>query len=103
MLIAVAASENHLKSKVDLHFGRCRWFCIFDTETGKSEFIENPARTHQEKAGCDAADILINTGVSMAIAGRFGSKVVEIFRNKNIQMLIPEEQQTIHELIHFIK
>jgi predicted Fe-Mo cluster-binding NifX family protein len=103
MKIAIAASENHLKSIVDQHFGRCDWYCLFDTETQKSEFIENPVRYHHEKAGCDAADFLIEKGISMAIAGRFGSKVVEAFRAKNVQMIIPENQQTIKDIIRKMK
>lgn len=103
MKIAIAASENHLKSAIDPHFGRCDWFCIFDTETRKSAFIENPTRHHQERAGCDAADFLIQMGVTMAIAGRFGSKVVEIFRAKNVQMVVPEGQQTIKEIFALLK
>jgi predicted Fe-Mo cluster-binding NifX family protein len=103
MKIAIAANENHLKSIVDPHFGRCDWYCLFDTETQKSEFIENPVRHNHEKAGCDAADILIEKGISMAIAGRFGSKVVETFRTKNVQMIIPEEQKTIKEILNHLK
>ena len=103
MIIAIAANENHLKAMVDPHFGRCDWYCLYDTETHKSTFIENPARHHQEKAGCDAAELLIGKNASTAIAGRFGSKVVDVFRRKNIQMVIPETQQTLSEIINQIK
>lgn len=103
MLIAIATSENFLKSFVDPHFGRCNWYCLYDTETKKSVFIENPVRLHQENVGCNAADFLISKGIALAVAGRFGAKVVEEFRKKNIQMVIPETQQTIEEIIHQIK
>jgi len=55
MIITVATSENHLKAIVDSHFGRCDWYCLYDTETKKSSFIENPGRYLQQQAGCDAA------------------------------------------------
>jgi len=103
MIIAIAANENHLKASVDPHFGRCNWFCLYDTESHKSSFIENPVRHHQEKAGCDAAEFLVAKNISMAIAGRFGSKVIEVFRKKNVQMIIPETQQTLVEIINQIK
>ena len=103
MLIAIASSENYVKAFVDQHFGRCDWYCLYDTETRKSTFVEKPVRHHHEKAGCDAADFLIAKGISMAVAGRFGSKVVDEFRNKNIQMIIPETQQTIEEIINQLK
>lgn len=103
MKIAIAASENHMKSVVDPHFGRCNWFCIVDSETRKAEFIENSSRHHHEKAGHEAAVFLIGRGINLAIAGRFGSKVVEIFRTSNVQMVIPEQQQTIQEIINLIQ
>jgi predicted Fe-Mo cluster-binding NifX family protein len=103
MIIAIAASENHLKANVDPHFGRCNWYCLFDTETKKTSFIENHIRYNQEQAGCDAAMFLIEKGAKMVIAGRFGSKVVDIFKTNNVQMIIPQTQQTISKLINSIK
>jgi predicted Fe-Mo cluster-binding NifX family protein len=103
MIIAIAASENHLKSIVDPHFGRCDWYCIYDTETKKSSFFENPARYNQEHAGGEAATFLIEKGTKMVIAGRFGSKVVDVFKQNNIQMVIPQTQQTISKIINSIK
>lgn len=103
MKIAIAASENHLKSQVDPHFGRCDWYCIFDTQTKKAEFIENTARHHIEKAGCQAVDFLSGKGIKIAVAGRFGSKVAEAFRAGNIQMIVPEKEIIINEIIKNFK
>jgi predicted Fe-Mo cluster-binding NifX family protein len=103
MIVAIAANENHLRAIVDPHFGRCDWFCLYDTETGSNSFIENPVRHNQEMAGCDAAGFLIEKGIKMAVAGRFGSKVVDVFRKNNVQMVIPETQQTLKEIINLIK
>lgn len=99
MLIAIAANENHLKAIVDPHFGRCDWYCLYDTETQQSSFIENTARFHEKNAGCNAADLLIEKGIGLAVAGRFGSKVMEVFRNHNIPIIVPETQQTLNEII----
>jgi predicted Fe-Mo cluster-binding NifX family protein len=103
MIIAIAANENHIRAIVDPHFGRCNWFCLYNTETLKWTFIENPVRFHQEQAGCDAAEFLIINKIEMAIAGRFGSKVVDVFRKNNVQMVIPEIQQSLKEVINQIK
>jgi predicted Fe-Mo cluster-binding NifX family protein len=103
MIIAIAASENHLKANVDPHFGRCDWYCLYDTETKKSSFIENPVRDNQEQAGCEAAMFLIGKGTKMVVAGRYGSKVVEVFKTNNVQMIIPQTQQTISKIINSIK
>ena len=103
MIIAIAASENNLNAIVDPHFGRCEWYCIYNTETHISFFTENLSRNHQESAVCMAAEFLQGENVNMVIAGRFGSKVTDAFRKSNIQMVIPETQQTLNEFINQIK
>lgn len=103
MKIAIAASENNIHSFVDLHFGRCNWYCIFDTTTGKTEFIENTVRHHVEKAGYEAVGLLSEKGIGIVIAGRFGSKVVEAFRANSVQMIVPQTDMTINEIINLIK
>ena len=103
MIIAIAVNENNINAVVDPHFGRCNWYCLYNTETHKNMFIENAAQNHQEQAGCDAAELLHGENISIAIAGRFGSKVAEVFRRNNIQMVIPETQQTLIEIINRIK
>lgn len=103
MIIALAANENNLNAVVDPHFGRCRWYCLYDTKEQKSSFIENPVHSNPEKTGCEAAEFLITKNINMAIAGRFGSKVVDVFRKNNIQMVIPEKQQKLSDIINQIK
>lgn len=103
MIISIAASENHLKSKVDPHFGRCDWYCLYDTDTLKSSFIENTFRYQHEQAGCDAAKFLISKGIKIAVAGRFGSKVIDVFRSNNVQMIIPQTEQIISKIINSFK
>ncbi len=103
MKIAIAAKENHVRSQIDAHFGRCCWYCIFDTETKKTEFIENTACQFFENAGCEAVDFLLSKGIKVVIAGRFGSRVIEAFRANKVQMIVTEKKRTINEIIKQIK
>jgi predicted Fe-Mo cluster-binding NifX family protein len=103
MIIAIAANDNFLKSIVDPHFGRCNWYCLYDTDTLKSSFVENTARYQNQQAGSDAAKFLIDKGIKIVIAGRFGSKVIDIFRANNVQMIIPQTEQTISKIINSYK
>jgi len=104
MKIAFALMENHHRSCVDEHFGRCDWYCIYDTKSKKSKYIENPNRYAEEGAGCTSAELLIEQGVETTVAGRFGSKVVEIFKKNNIQMIVPDDKnKTMEDLIKSIK
>jgi predicted Fe-Mo cluster-binding NifX family protein len=103
MIVAIAANKNHLKAKVDPHFGRCKWFCLYNTINKNYSFLENTVRENQANAGQEAAELLIGKKIGMAIAGRFGSKVLEIFRKNDIQMVIPETQKTLTEIINQLK
>jgi predicted Fe-Mo cluster-binding NifX family protein len=103
MIIAIATNKQDIKAMVDPHFGRCEWYCLYDIETLESSFIENPVCNNQEKAGCNAAELLVGKNIKIAVAGRFGSKVIEVFRKNNIQMVIPETQKTVAEIINQIK
>lgn len=103
MKIAIAASKNDVKAQVDPHFGRCEWYCIYDTETKNTDFIENCSRHLNEKAGCNVVEFLLTKDIDIAVAGRFGSKVVEAFRANNIQMIVPEEEIIINEFIKKFK
>lgn len=102
MIIAVSTDKNNVNSAVDFHFGRCTYFYMFDTNTRKSSFIENPGKNH-EKAGCIAAEFLIKNSANVTVAGHFGSNVIDLFRRANIQMVIPETNKTITDIINLIK
>jgi predicted Fe-Mo cluster-binding NifX family protein len=103
MIIAISLNENHSKALVDEHFGRCAWYCIYDSEKRKFEYIENTNRSTEEGAGCKSAEMLMQYEIQIAIAGRFGVKVVEFFRKNNIQMIIPETQKNLEEILKMIK
>ena len=82
MKIAVA-SEGKMVTE---HFGHCEGFNIFDTENGKivkSEFIPNPGH----KPGF-LPNFLSDKGVNVIISGGMGGGAIEIFNEKNIEVII---------------
>jgi predicted Fe-Mo cluster-binding NifX family protein len=103
MIIAISASEDQLKSIIDPHFGRCDWYCLYDTDTRKFSFLENTFRYQQEQAGFDAAKFLLTKGIKIVVAGRFGSKVIDVFKENDVQMIIPQTEQTISKFINSFK
>jgi predicted Fe-Mo cluster-binding NifX family protein len=103
MRIVFAAQKNDLKSVVDAHFARCQWLCVFDTETQDCEFIQNIPGFESDKTGITTTNLLGDKDIHIAVAGRFGSKVVEKFRKNGIQMIIPEKEKTITEILKLIK
>lgn len=82
MKIAVA-SEGKMVTE---HFGHCEGFNIFDTENGKivkSEFIPNPGH----KPGF-LPNFLNDKGVNVIISGGMGGGAIDIFNEKNIEVIV---------------
>ena len=103
MVVAFALRENHHRSAIDDHFGRCDWYGIYNTDTRKTEYLENPNRYAAEGVGCTSVEYLMKYGIEAVVAGRFGSKVVELLKKNNIQMIIPEVDKTMEEFTKLIK
>lgn len=51
MKIAISSEGDFLSSKMDSHFGRCSYFAFYDTETGNTAFLVNPAKEVTSGAG----------------------------------------------------
>lgn len=100
MIIAISTDNNNVKAPVASHFGRCKWFCLFDTKKKESQFVENTFLAQSEQAGYDVADFLMKKGVKIIVAGRFGSKVMSVFMKHRIQMVIPESTKTVAKIIN---
>jgi predicted Fe-Mo cluster-binding NifX family protein len=102
MIIAIASEGNHVKAVISQHFGRCNWYCLADTDTLQTRFIENNFKNHPEKAGREAAEWLTGEGIAIAVAGRFGSKVVDAFKSNGVGMVIPDMPKTVAEILNLI-
>ncbi len=99
MKLAIATDESNIQSYINEHFGRCKMFCLYDTDTQLFEFIENRSQNNTNNAGKEAAEMLITNKVSVAVAGRFGSKAAEILAANNIQLIIPANKSKIEDII----
>jgi len=67
-----------LQAQVDVHFGRARYFIIYDLETGAWEAAENPAAQEARGAGIAAATFLVERGVEAVITGHCGPKAFAV-------------------------
>ncbi len=82
MKIAVA-SEGKMVTE---HFGHCKSFIIFEAENGKitkNEAIPNPGH----KPGF-LPNFLNDMGVNVIISGGMGGGAIEIFNEKNIEVIV---------------
>ena len=82
MKIAVASE----KGMVTEHFGHCEGFMIFDTKNNqiiKSETVANPGH----KPGF-LPNFLADRGVNVIISGGMGGGAVEIFNERNVEVVV---------------
>lgn len=85
MKIAVASDKN----TVSQHFGFCEEFQVFHTENSKiikEDSLENPGH----KPGF-LPNYLNENGVNVIIAGGMGGAAVNIFNERNIEVIIGAE------------
>lgn len=90
MKIAVTSTDKNLKANVDLRFGRCPYYAIFDVE-GKEvkgqEFLENTAGGQMRGAGITAAQLVANSGVEVVITGNMGPNAFNVLSSTGIKVV----------------
>ena len=100
MKVVITAKEDNVDAGFDLRFGRGAWFCIYDDETGDTEFKENPYRDAQGGAGTKVSELMIELGVKKAISGDFGPKAKDMLEKFDVQMvIIPNDDLSVAQII----
>jgi predicted Fe-Mo cluster-binding NifX family protein len=87
MKIAVASTGETMDSLVCERFGRCPYFIIFDSETGKFEAISNLGEQMQSGAGPKAAGIVISKDAKVLLTGKVGDKAENALRKAGIRIV----------------
>jgi len=84
MKLAVPTTHDN---QVDLHFGHCEFFTVFNVEDGEiknSQLVDSP-----EGCGCKSniASVLREMGVEIMLAGNMGSGAVNVLNNNGIAVI----------------
>jgi predicted Fe-Mo cluster-binding NifX family protein len=77
MKIAISATGPDLDAQVDPRFGRCPCFVVMDLETEGIEVLENQAAIMSGGAGIQAAQMVVNAGVTAVITGNLGPNATD--------------------------
>ncbi|HCL56630.1 MAG TPA: dinitrogenase iron-molybdenum cofactor biosynthesis protein [Spirochaetia bacterium] len=103
MKIAISSTGQNLTDYLDPRFGRANWLCIYDTESGKTEFIENVENFNASHgAGIQTAVKVVSSGASHVFSGHFGPKAADTLKDKVKSHEIHEEIKIV-DLIEKIK
>ena len=82
--IAVAANSKSAQASVSNKAAKCPYYLIFNNKGELIEVVDNPYGDASGGAGPLAANFLARRGITIVIAGNFGSKMVNTLENKNI-------------------
>ena len=82
--IAVASNGETLKASVSNKAAKCPYYLIFDSKGELIKVIDNPYGNAGGGAGPSAANFLAKTGVTIVIAGNFGSKMTNTLQSNGI-------------------
>lgn len=84
MKIAIPVDEN--KDTVCVAFARAPYFCVYDLNTDKKEFLTNPASSAQGGAGIKASQFIVDLGVDALVTVRLGENSAEVLKEANIKI-----------------
>jgi predicted Fe-Mo cluster-binding NifX family protein len=84
--IAIASNGKTLDSQVDPRFGRCFYFLIVESKTGKFKVLPNTADSMPRGAGVSAAQLVVDQKVEAVIAGNFGPKAVNVLSQSGVKI-----------------
>ncbi|MCD6130128.1 MAG: NifB/NifX family molybdenum-iron cluster-binding protein [Deltaproteobacteria bacterium] len=84
MKIAVAAGSKTAKASVSNMAAKCPYYLIFNNKGELTEVIDNPYKNASRSAGPSTANFLARRGVTIVVAGNFGSKMINTLKNNGI-------------------
>ena len=99
MIVAIPSASNKIDALIDERFGRCPFFCFYNTQTKNSEFKENIIKNAAEGVGPQVVEFLANNGISEVYACEFGPKAKNMLEKLKIKMRFVDRKQTIQQLI----
>ena len=76
--LAFSSSGSSIADFVDPRFGWCAYFVLLDDSNGLTEAVPNSARSLGNGAGIQAAQDLLNRGVSVVLTGDVGPNAYRI-------------------------
>ncbi|MEA1997997.1 MAG: NifB/NifX family molybdenum-iron cluster-binding protein [Euryarchaeota archaeon] len=86
MKICVTATAGDVNAQVDPRFGRCQYFLFVDSDTMAFEAMANEAIAAPGGAGIQAAQAVVNKGVSVVISGNIGPNAFQVLSTAGVKI-----------------
>ena len=85
MKIAISSTGPDPDAQIDLRFGRCQYFVLFDDKAENFEFLDNEAAALSGGAGLQAAQMIADAGVKVVITGNIGPNAINVLKVAGIK------------------
>lgn len=103
MKTLITSKGNTAEAAFDQRFARAAYFCIYHSDTLKTEYIQNSKAEAEKSVGSDVAQKVIEMGVQRVISGDFGPQAYHLLNEAGIQMVImPDEEKKIQQILRLI-
>lgn len=86
MKICVTSTGNKKSSEIDLRFGRCSYFAIFDDTSENLEFISNPGINSVQGAGITSAQEIIDKKTDIVLTGNIGPNAMKLLKGSDVKV-----------------
>ncbi|MCD6365056.1 MAG: NifB/NifX family molybdenum-iron cluster-binding protein, partial [Planctomycetes bacterium] len=88
MKVAITSQGPDMNSALDPRFGRCPYFMIVDTDTMKSEAVENSSVMLGGGAGIQSAQLMAEKDVKFVLTGNCGPNAYQTLSAAGIGVII---------------
>ena len=100
MIIAIPTDET--RKNVCVSFGRAPFFLFHNTDTGTTEFVENPAAEAQGGAGPKAAQVILDHDSDVLITVRCGENAARVLQMGEVKIMEAQGQYALENLQTFL-
>lgn len=88
MKICITSEGQTLDSNLDVRFGRCAYFIIFDIDTKNWEAVKNDNINLTGGAGIQSAQAVIAKGAKAVISGKMGENAYKTLKTAGIAIYL---------------
>lgn len=86
MKIILSSQDNMKDALVDVRFGRCKYFAVYDFEKNTFEFVENTGKESNQGAGIAAAQTVLGLDADALLTERLGPKAFKVLEASNLKL-----------------
>ena len=84
MNILITSQANHKNALVDERFGRCDYYCIYNTNEKDFIFHNNLSKSANQGAGVSFSQKVLESNIDVILTGKIGPKALDILASSNI-------------------